>query len=264
MLRALSTACAAVLLVAACGGTSGSSDDPSTPEEETGLVEEGADANAVEVDAQLLVTSLASSIEARTFGDGVRTIFLPRTCIDVANDPGTGTAVYTFSGCLGPNGLRGVRGSLEARYELGAATLGLEVKAKGLVVNGATLDLEAKASIAVAGSDRTMTWEASLGGTTAGGRELQRRSTFEVTWTLGEACYGLDGTSEGQVGKREIRATVDGYRRCKRGCPEAGGSISLTNVARSRTVAIRYDGTNKASYTNARGKESTVTLLCVP
>lgn len=259
MLRALP---AAVLLVVACGGSSGA-EDPSTPEEETSFVEEGADASAVEIDAQLLVTSLVSSIEARTFGEGARTIFLPRTCIDATSDAAASTATYSFSGCLGPNGLRGVRGTLEARYELGGGTVGLEVKAKGLVVNGATIDLDAKATIAVAGRDRTMTWDASLAGATAGGRDFQRKSALEVKWTLGEACYGLDGTSEGQVKRREVRVAVDGYRRCKRGCPEAGGSIRLTN-ARGRTVAIRYDGTNRASFTNANGKESTVALLCVP
>lgn len=261
MFRAL-PAVSAFLLVVACGGSSGT-EEPSTTEE-TGFVEEGADASAVEVDAQLLVTSLVSSVETRTFGDGVRTIFLPRTCVDVVNDAAASKATYTFSGCLGPNGLRGVRGTLEARYELATTNVELEVKAQGLVINGATVDLDAKASIGVAGSDRTMTWDASLEGTTSGGRDFQRKSALEVKWTLGEACYGLDGTSEGQVKKREIRVTVDGYRRCKRGCPEAGGSISLTNVARSRTVAIRYDGTNRASFTNANGKESTVTLLCVP
>lgn len=262
MVRAL-PAVSAFLLVVACGGSSGT-DDPSTAEEETSFVEEGADASAVEVDAQLLVTSLVSSVEAQTFGDGVRTIFLPRTCVDVVNDAAARTATYTFSGCLGPNGLRGVRGTLETRYELATGSVALEVKAKGLVINGATTELDAKASIAVAGSNRTMTWDGSLVGTTAGGRDFQRKSALEVKWTLGEACYGLDGTSEGQVKKREIRVTVDGYRRCKRGCPEAGGSISLTSVARGRTVAIRYDGTNRASFTNANGKESTVTLLCVP
>ena len=141
----------------------------------------------------------------------------------------------------------------------------LDVTGAGIAVNSATgVAFTASATVSADASKRTMAWKSSISGDTAGKRAFSRSDDFTIFWQLGEACFGLDGKSEGHVKNRVIEIEVDSYRRCKFGCPEAGGKISVTNVAKSKTVAVSYDGTNRATFTNANGKDTTFLLLCAP
>jgi hypothetical protein len=231
--------------------------------EDSSLVGDGAAANDVETNTQLLVGSLVSSSTSTLGLDRGIGVYLPRACLSVTDDGATAT--YVFNGCLGPNGLRSVSGTLSAKYTVTSSSLELTVTGTNLTVNDAkTLNFTADAKISKDGADRKMDWKSSLTGTTAAGAAFSRTSESTTQWTLGEPCFALDGTSEGQVKQRDIKIEVDSYQRCKRGCPEAGGKISVTNVAKNKTISIAYDGTNHATYTNAAGKETTLTLLCVP
>lgn len=265
--RWLTSTFALLGVLAACGGDDEPAGDPTATADEadTTFVADGADANAVETDTQILVSSLVSSIESKTFGEGARAIFLPRTCVTVTNDAASSTATFVFSRCLGPNGLRAVSGTLVAKYEVKTGSVALDVTGTDVAVNDAAgVAFTATAEVDASGSNRAMAWRASISGNTAGNRAFSRSNDFTITWQLGEACIGLDGKSEGQVKNRDLKTDVEGYRRCKFGCPEAGGKISVTNVAKSKTIAISYDGTNHATFTNANGKETTIPLLCVP
>lgn len=253
-------------------------------DDETGLAEDGTDAHAAESDAEALTSTLvggggpggtiglASSadlsgghLEGATIGDGAKAVYFPRGCLTVAANetaPGEGTATYTFSGCTGPNGLLNIRGVVTATYKARPDHLTLDLVGTDLVVNKATVDWSAHAEIVAAGPSRTMTWKASLSGTTARGRDFSRTNDKTVTWTIGEPCLGLEGTSQGTVRGKNLRAEITAFRRCRGSCPDAGGKIVITNVDANKRIEIRYDGTNRATLVGPNGNETTFALLC--
>lgn len=254
-------ALALAFLAAACGGGSSGDDGSSsgtTPPDETEnetFATAGTDANATESDLQLLSASLLGSTGDLATADAVP--FAPRSCVKMeATRPRQAT--YTFDGCLGPNGLRQVRGVIEASYE--ARTFSFTLR--GASVNGATVDGTATAAIDVAGANRTMTWSADFRGTTGAGRAFTRTSSSTLRWQLGEACYQLTGASEGTVERRGVKVEVTAYERCRRGCPT--GAIAVTNTANGRSVSLTYDGTNRATYVGLAGREREIALLCIP
>lgn len=267
----------ALLLLALLAACKDDAKDEPTPaaNEEGSFAEDGSDANAVDTDAQLVASSLVASspgtigvasfddgaLGTEDVGDGVKAVYLPRRCVEgkltAANE-----ATYTFDDCLGPNGLWGVSGTVVAGFTADATKLHLELRYEGLTVNGATLDGSATAEVTADGSNRTMTWGATLDGTTQHGKAFHYRSTTTVAWTLGEACFSLDGSKEGQVGARDLKTEVQGFKRCRRGCPEAGGKILVTNVAKNELVTIDFDGTATAKYTAPTGATYPLPLLC--
>jgi hypothetical protein len=250
-----------------------------TTDDDTTFAEDGADANATESDTQLVASSLIASSATGTIGlasedlsgadlaperlgDGVSAIYLPRGCLTVPPESNQ-TVTYQFSNCaFGPNGLTGITGDLAVHYTATATTLHLDITATGLTVNGAELDFTATADITASGTLRTMVSKSQLAGTTAGGRDFTRTSARTLSWTLGDACFALSGTSEGQIKKRDIRIEIADFKRCRRGCPEAGGKITVTNVAKDKQIELLYDGTNRATLVGPNGGESTVLLLC--
>lgn len=249
-------------------------DDP------TAIAEDGADVSVLETNGQLLTATLVATTSTGTLsvasagdllpadlatadvGDATRALYFPRSCLDVAHDAGTRTVTYTFSGCVGPNGLARVRGEVKATYTAEVGTLVLDLVATDLQLNGATVDWSAKAEVSAEGVRRTMRWRAQLAGTTARGRELARTTDKTLTWTVGERCLGVSGSSEGTVGKRNLRTVVTEYRRCQGGCPEAGGKIETTNLDNGKVVEILFDGSDQATYVSASGKEKALPLLC--
>lgn len=264
------------------------SPDPNDPEE-VGFVEDGTDATAAESDAQLLTSSLVSTsatggvalasvdlsgadLGTQDIGDGLHAVYLPRACLTVTNDEATSTATYTFNRCLGPNGLRAVTGVVKARYLIEPNHLHLDITADDLQVNEARVDWTASADIVSTQSNRSMTWKAQLSGTSSGGRSFNRNNEFTVTWTLGEPCFELNGSAEGKIRKvtedesreREIRTNIENFRRCRRGCPDAGGKITVTNVTKDKKVELLYDGTNQATFITPKGQRAVVPLFCKP
>jgi hypothetical protein len=249
--------------------------------DDTSFAQDGSDTSAAETDAQLITSSLVSSspgtiglasadlsgtdLGTRDIGEGPRALYLPARCLSVAHDAGAQTATYTFNGCqVGPNGLRAITGEIKARYRSATGLLRLELTATDLAVNGAVVDWSATADIASTDATRTMTWKAQLSGTSARGRVFSRTNEHTVAWKLGEACFELEGSSEGNVGGREIRTQISDFRRCRRGCPDAGGKIVVTHVTRNKSIELRYDGTSTATFVDAKGRETPVPLLCRP
>jgi hypothetical protein len=250
------------------------------------FAEEGADTSAAESDAQLLTSSLVSAstsgiglasvdlsdsdLGTRDIGDGAKAIYFPRSCLEVTQDTAAQTATYKFDNCMGPNGLRGVKGQVSAHYTINPEHLHLEITADNLTINDATVDWAATADITAVGADRSMTWKAQLLGVTAGKRSFSRNNEHTVAWRLGEPCLEVSGFSSGAIQKRdqaegegrEIRTDISDFKRCRGGCPEAGGKISVTNVSKNKVIELRYDGTNRATFVAPNGKESSVPLLC--
>jgi hypothetical protein len=243
----------------------GSADD------DTATIQDGSETAAAETDAQLVTSSLLAastgsslSLEStdlsggdlgtQSFGDAARAVYFPRGCLDVKTPDATGTAVYTFARCIGPNGLRAVSGTVKARATRDDQSLRLDLTATDLSVNKAALDWAASAIVRVTDDGtRTMTWSAQLSGTTARGRRFTRTNDYTIAWKPGEACFALDGKATGEVDGREVRTSIEGFRRCRRGCPDSG---------KSRTFELTYDGSNEATFTRPNGTTSSIPLLC--
>lgn len=253
--------------------------------DDTSLAEDGADVNAAESDAEALTSTLiagggpggsvglasaghlgGADLSGAAIGDGAKALYFPRTCLTVAVEETVpnveGVATYTFAGCTGPNGLLNVTGVVKATYRASRDRLTLDLVGEGLRVNRAHVDWSSHAEIVAGGNGRTMTWSASLDGTTARGRAFSRNNQKVVTWTLGEPCLGLDGASEGDVAGRSLRTEITAFRRCRGSCPDAGGRIVVTDVDAGRRIEIRYDGTNRATIVGPSGRESTFQLAC--
>lgn len=244
------------------------------------LAEDGAEAAAAETDSEILTSTLISTTTAgpvslasaadlaggelstNELGDGARALFLPRGCLTVTHDSASRTVTYVFAGCIGPNGLRRIRGEVKATYTVAPDALALELVATDLQVNGATLDWTARAKIVADGVARTMTWSGQISGVTARGREVSRTNDKRVDWRVGERCIGVSGASEGRIGRRGVRTEIVDYRRCQGGCPEAGGRITLTNIDGGMSVSIAFDGTNRATYTGPQGETASIPLAC--
>lgn len=280
---------ALALSLAACKGRDrkepiGPGPGPGGGSDESVLAEDGTDSNAAENDSEALTSTLigggaggggiglASSsdlsgggIGTSEIGDGAKALYFPRGCLTVVPRPGSneteGGAKYTFNGCTGPAGLVNIRGDVDVTYKATLNHLTLDLVAADLQVNRATVDWTAQAEIDAAGADRTMVWKASINGTTARGREFSRTNEKVIDWTVGEPCVGIDGVSQGNVGGRNVKTEVNDFRRCRGSCPEAGGSIVVTNVDRNVSVEIRYDGTNQAKLITPKG-EMTINLFC--
>lgn len=254
-------------------------DDTSTDDASL-LAEDGTDTSAVETDNELLSSSLISAtaggslslagssdlgmpgdIGTRNVGDVTKALYFPRGCLDVTTDDRQGVT-YTFNDCSGPNGLFKIRGVVRATQTVSPGKLTLDLVATDLRINRATVDWHAIAEITAAGLARSMRWKAELSGTTARGRDFSRTNDKVVTWRAGDRCFTLSGTSEGDIKGRNIRTEIQNYARCQAACPEAGGSISITNVSTGTKVEIRFNGTDRAQFIGPRGDTTPFPLLC--
>lgn len=255
------------------GGTTTTNPTPDT--ESQSLADEGTDTTASEGDAVSLTGTLLSSSGATVglaseagsglsldnmVGSGARLFFLPVGCVTVEN-PTTSSVKYTFAGCTGPRGLRRLTGVVDVTYASANGVLTLDIKSTGLQVNKATIDWTAKATVTASGAMRTMNWTGHFTGTTGGGRTITRDNTKVMTWTVGDSCFEINGTSEGTVGARDVKTEVITYKRCKASCPEAGSEIKVTHVSAGKVVDLVY-GTDEATFTDAAGDKITFVPLC--
>ena len=178
-------------------------------------------------------------------------------------DEANSNLTYTFKKCAGPNGLYRITGTIVAHYTSAPGKLTLDITGDNITLNKATVDYHATAIVTAASSvDRAMDWNATMSGTTARGRELTRTVSKHITWKLGERCFTLTGTSEGDVSKRNLKTEVTGFTRCQGACPESGGKITVTNTDKNKTLEIDFDGTAQATVIVPNGQSVKVPLFC--
>jgi len=233
------------------------------------LAEDGTDSAAAETDTEVLTSSLVSATAAGgsvslsstdlsggtlgAAGAGAKAIYRPKGCLTVTADAPAKTVTYVFAGCLGPNGLGRLTGTLVATYAVADEKLTLDIVGTDLTLNRSTVDWTSHAEITASGADRQMLWKATLSGTTARGKEFARTNAKTVTWRYGEKCFGVSGVSEGNVRGRYLRTEIANFKRCQGTCPEAGGRITIANKNDKVKVEILFDGTSAATYTGPRG-----------
>jgi hypothetical protein len=269
----------AAILAATFGIGCRKSSSSTTTDDTSTLAQDGTDTSFAESDSELLSSSLVGSsatgsltladadvldngdLQTDNIGDGAKGFFFPRGCLTVVNDSVGQVATYDFNGCTGPFGLLRITGNLKATYSSTANSLTLDLVGTNLTVNRANVDWHAHAVITSSGTSRTMTWSAQLSGTTARSRQFTRTNTKTVTWKVGERCFTLNGTSDGDVTGREIKTEIVNYSRCAAACPEAGGEITITNVKTGTKLEITYDGSNTATFTGPQGTAS-IPLIC--
>lgn len=267
---------ATVTLLAALGVTACRQDHTPAPAPSSSLAEDGTDASDIEstVSALTATTTLATSafdqplraaLAARL---STKSFFLPSTCVTSsvdARDAAGATVVHEFAGCTGPWGLAKVSGKVTVHFGEttleGNPALELEVTGEGLSFRRGTADYHATAVVSGNGTARTMVYKAQLSGTTSRGKSVARTVDWRETWTVGEQCLTLDGTTDGSVNNRSLRTTVKSYQRCRGECPAAGGNITIDSSKTNESVSIDFDGSATASVTT-NGAKSTVSLAC--
>lgn len=274
-------ACVALTVLASAACKTKDKDPDPALDDPAGLAEDGSDSNGAESDAELITSTLVAGtvtdgklglasvtdlttdgLSARDLGDGAKAVYFPRGCLTVTHDATAQTVTYGFAGCSGPHGLFRITGEVKATYRATPGRLVLNLVGTDLTVNRAQIDWSATAEITATGAAREMRWKGQLAGTTPRGRTFSRTNDKVVVWRFGERCFALSGTSSGTVRDREIRTEIFDFERCQLSCPEAGGRIVITDVKRSKTVEIAFDGSSRATYTGPNGNSSKFPLAC--
>jgi hypothetical protein len=193
----------------------------------------------------------------------------PAGCVTETADLASSKVTYVYSDCTGPWGLVHLTGTVEVTYSsTGPDNLTLDFSASDFQINRATLSTwTATAVVTATGSTRSMTWNASLAGTTGGGRAFTRTNQKDISWNVGTSplCVSVSGTSQGTVSGLDLKTTVAGYQRCQGACPASGSDITIEDVANGDEVDIKYDGGPTATVTlTAGGKTDQInlTLAC--
>lgn len=189
--------------------------------------------------------------------------FQPAGCIQATADTTKQTVTYVFSSCTGPLGLVALNGTVTADWQLAGNQLTIDFAASGFQVNRATIDSwQATAVITTTGDQRSMSWSASLGGTTGRGRAFNRTNQKNVSWTIGVPCIAASGQSTGNILGADLHTSVVSWQRCAEACPQAGSEISVKNLDKGDSIDIKYDGGDSAEMTIDGGRTIDIGLAC--
>jgi hypothetical protein len=240
------------------------------------------DVNGTESDVESLGTSFVGSdgaslaTQSLAGGGGVKLMsgdtttvgipgftFLPAGCLTETQDVAQSTETYVFNGCTGPLGLVELTGTVTVGWQVAGANLTLDFSAQGFQINRATIDnWQATAVITSTGSQRSMTWNAQLSGTTGSGRQFNRTNQKSIQWTVGVACLSASGQSTGDILGANLQTTVVSWQRCADSCPQAGSEITVKNLDKGDSIDISYDGGPTAELTLDGSKPVEIRLAC--
>jgi hypothetical protein len=169
-----------------------------------------------------------------------------------------------FSACTGPFGRRQLNGGLDATFA-GCTNGRLHadvVDSGNLTGNGRPIHYKASADVTVDGDTRDVAWTASWSATTRRGRHVEHQSNLDIRIDASQ-CLDVAGTTAGHVDEFQFGSEIDGLTVCPDRCPSAG-TVGITREGRlgERTLTIRFDGSERAHVTGARGRTFDVPLVC--
>jgi hypothetical protein len=188
--------------------------------------------------------------------------FQPAGCEQTTTDASGQSATFVFNGCTGPLGLVELTGTVNLTWQTASNQLTLDFSAQNFKINRATIDSwQATAVVTANGNDRTMTWNATLGGTTGRGRAFSRTNQKTVQWTVGVACLAVSGQSTGTILGAKLQTTFTSWKRCADACPQSGSEIEVKNLGNGDDIDIKYLGGPSANLT-IDGKTDEIGLAC--
>ena len=206
---------------------------------------------------------VANDFHADNFGSNL----YPSGCVTETQDLVHEKNTYVFNDCTGPYGLVHLTGTVTVTYSsTGPNNLTLNYSSQNFQINKATItSWTATAVVTASGTSRDMTWNASLSGTTAGGRTFSRTNQKDVKWDTTSSCVSVSGTSDGTITGLSLKTTVTSYSRCKAACPEANSDVDILNETSNENVDIHFNGGPSATVTVSGTKANgqiTIPLAC--
>lgn len=196
---------------------------------------------------------MAATVAAQNSG----TFFQPMGCL--ATQRNGATVTYTFTNCTGPYGLVNLNGTLNATFSNVTPTARTVAVTGEVRANRFTLRPNASAQITYMGATRLATVTLMGGGTSPRGNTWTNTGTYMSTWN--GTCLGLSGRVSSTANGATVAVDVASYNRCRGGCPDAGGRVTVTS-SRGASVSVTYSGTATATLTGTRGRSVTVNLYC--
>ncbi|HEX8796449.1 MAG TPA: hypothetical protein VF765_36105 [Polyangiaceae bacterium] len=188
--------------------------------------------------------------------------FQPAGCEQTTVDKSGQSASFVFNGCTGPLGLVELTGTVNLSWQTASNQLTLNFTAQNFKINRATIDSwQATAVVTASGNDRTMTWNATLSGTTGRGRSFNRTNQKTLQWTAGVACLEVSGQSTGDILGAKLQTTFTTWKRCADSCPQSGSEIQVKNLGNGDSIDIKYLGGPDANLT-INGKSEEIGLAC--
>lgn len=188
--------------------------------------------------------------------------FQPAGCEQTTVDKAGQSATFVFDGCTGPLGLVELTGTVSLTWQTASNQLTLHFTAQNFKINRATIDSwQATAVVTASGNDRTMTWNATLSGTTGRGRSFSRTNQKTLQWTVGVACLEVSGQSTGNILGAKLQTTFTSWKRCADSCPQAGSEIQVKNLGNGDSIDVKYLGGADADLT-INGKTEEIGLAC--
>jgi hypothetical protein len=188
--------------------------------------------------------------------------FQPAGCEQTTVDKSGQSATFVFNGCTGPLGLVELNGTVDLTWQTAQNQLTLNFSAQNFKINRATIDSwQATAVVTANGNDRSMTWNATLSGTTGRGRSFSRTNQKTLQWTVGVACLEVTGQSTGNILGAKLQTTFTTWKRCADSCPQSGSEIEVKNLGNNDDIDIKYLGGPSANLT-IDGKSEEIGLAC--
>jgi hypothetical protein len=188
--------------------------------------------------------------------------FQPAGCEQTTIDKSGQSASFVFNGCTGPLGLVELTGTVNVTWQTANSQLTLNFSAQGFKINRATIDSwQATAVVTTSGNDRTLTWNATLSGTTGRGRSFNRTNQKTLQWRLGVECLEVTGQSTGDILGAKLQTTFTSWKRCADSCPQSGSEIQVKNLSNGDDIDIRYLGGPDADL-SLNGKTEEIGLAC--
>ena len=247
---------AVVFALVACGGSlfdddadvSSGADTLEAVSQTQALLSMASDVSSGAVGAEMAATVAAQNSGA---------LFQPAGCVQ--SQAMGATVTYTFTGCTGAYGLVNVSGTLRATFSNVTPTSRTIAITGELTANRVTLRPDATAQVTFMGSTRQATVTVRGSGSTPRSSGFTNSGTYMSSWD--GTCFGLSGRVTSTSGGASVTADVVSYRRCRAGCPEAGGRVTITS-GRGASITLQYGGGATATLTGTRGRSASVTLYC--
>ncbi len=233
------------------------------------LQADSVDANASSAQAsqfsELFLSSVHLPDPVSAASSAAESWLWPASCSTRASDAARpGVVTLTFDDCTGPFGLVHVSGGMVGTFTRNAdGTLHVALESDHLTANGHPVEHAGSGDVAM-GSDgtRTVAWKGVWTRTNASGETVTHVTDVTIQVDANK-CRTTNGTAETTVAARVTDSVIDGYAISKNsdgsdGCPR--GTIVHSHDGRSLTVT--FDGSDRATLTSARGRTTTLPLVC--